>query len=193
MLLKKVNIMNPEEAIKKLKEGNARFVSGKSNHRDLVAQRRALVGGQKPFAIILTCSDSRVAPEHVFDAGLGDLFVVRTAGNIVDAIALGSMEYAAEHLGSTFLVVMGHESCGAVKAACMSDRAEGNIGAIVKELQSAVKMGNREPARVVEENVKYVLKTIRAKSGILSRLEKEGKLKIAGAVYALSTGEVSYF
>ncbi len=185
--------MNPDDAVKKLKEGNARFVAGKPSAKNLVSQRQSLVSGQKPFAIILTCSDSRVAPEHIFDAGLGEIFVVRTAGNIADAIALGSMEYAAEHLGSTLLVVMGHESCGAVKAACMSGHAEGNIGAIVKELQAAVKMGNKEPAKVVEENVKCVLEAIRKKSGILSNLEKEGKLRIAGAVYSLSPGEVSYF
>lgn len=178
--------------MKKLKDGNSRFVAGKSNHRDLVAQRKALVGGQKPFAIILTCSDSRVAPEHVFDAGLGELFVIRTAGNIADAIALGSMEYAAEHLGSTLLLVMGHESCGAVKAACMSESAPGNIGAVVKEMQEAVKLGGKAPEKVVPENVKCVLRAILGKSSILAHLESEGKLKIAGATYSLSTGEVSY-
>jgi carbonic anhydrase len=184
--------MNPDEAIRKLKEGNSRFVSGKSNHHDLVAQRKALVGGQKPFAIILTCSDSRVAPEHIFDSGLGELFVIRNAGNLAEPIAIGSMEYAAEHLGSTLLVVMGHESCGAVKAACMSEHAEGNIGAIVADLQEAVKMGNKEPERVAPENVKIVIGKIRSGSSILQHLEKDGKLKIIGATYSLSTGEVSY-
>lgn len=184
--------MNPDDAIKKLKEGNARFVSGKSNHRDLVAQRKTLVGGQKPFAIILTCSDSRVAPEHIFDAGLGELFVVRTAGNIADAIALGSMEYAAEHLGSTLLVVMGHSSCGAVNAACMADHAPGNIGAVVKELQEAVKLGGKAPEKVVVENIGCVLSAIRAKSHILQHLEHEKKLWIVGANYSLSSGEVQF-
>lgn len=181
--------MHPDDALTKLKEGNARFISGKAAGRNFVARRAELVSGQKPFAIILTCSDSRVAPEHIFDTGLGDIFVVRTAGNIADAIALGSIEYAAEHLGSALLVVMGHESCGAVKAACGADHAEGNIDAIVKELQVAVKIGGKDPARVVGENVKCVIKAIRSRSQICSRLEKEGKLKIAGAIYSLSTGK----
>ena len=175
-----------------LKQGNSRFASGKPVAKNLVARRAELVSGQKPFAIILTCSDSRVAPEHIFDAGLGDIFVVRNAGNLASQVALGSIEYAAEHLGSTLLVVMGHESCGAVKAACSSDHAEGNIDAIVKELQVAVKLGGKDPAKVVGENVKCVLKNIRKKSSILSHLEKGGKLKILGAVYSLSTGTVSY-
>jgi len=184
--------MDAEEAMRKLKEGNARFVEGKVSMKNFPQQRSALLAGQKPFAIVLTCSDSRVPPEHIFDAGLGELFVVRTAGNIADAIALGSMEYAAEHLGTSLLVVMGHTSCGAVNAACSSGHAEGNVKALVKELQEAVRLGGKSPEKVVVENVKCVLKAIREKSAILSRLEHEGKLKIAGAVYSLASGEVSY-
>lgn len=184
--------MNAGESLNRLKEGNDRFVSGKTAVKNLVTRRAELVSGQKPFAIILTCSDSRVAPEHIFDAGLGDLFVIRNAGNIATQAALGSIEYAAEHLGTPLLAVMGHESCGAVKAACASGHAEGNIDAIVKELQEAVKLGGKDPAKTVGENVKCVLKKIRAKSGICSHLEKEGKLKIVGAIYSLSSGAVSY-
>jgi carbonic anhydrase len=184
--------MDAEDALKKLKEGNARFISGKPSAKNLPSQRQALVSGQKPYAIILTCSDSRVAPEHIFDAGLGEIFVIRNAGNISEPIALGSIEYAAEHLGSLLLLVMGHESCGAVKAACSSDSAPGNIGAIVRDMQEAVKTGGKDPSKVVPENVKIVLRKIREKSGILSNLEKEGKLKIVGAVYSLASGEVSY-
>lgn len=181
-----------QPALAKLKEGNSRFVSGKPSPKNLVEQRQSLVSGQKPYAIILTCSDSRVSPEHIFDAGLGELFVIRNAGNIAEPIALGSIEYAAEHLGSALLVVMGHESCGAVKAACASEHAEGNIGAIVSELQEAVKFGGKDSAKVVVENVKCALESIRSKSGICAHLEKEGKLRIAGAVYSLATGQVSY-
>ena len=184
--------MASDEPLAKLKEGNSRFVSGRASGRNFVARRSELVSGQTPFAIVLTCSDSRVAPEHIFDAGLGDIFVIRNAGNLASPIALGSIEYAAEHLGSTLLVVMGHESCGAVKAACSADHAPGNIDAIVKELQEAVKLGGKEPGKVVRENVKCVLKTIRSRSSIVSHLEKEGKLKIAGAVYSLSTGKVEF-
>ena len=184
--------MDSNEALKMLKEGNARFVSGKPSAKDFSAQRKSLVSGQKPFAIILACSDSRVAPEHIFDAGLGGIFVIRTAGNIADAVALGSIEYAAEHLGTPLLVVMGHESCGAVGAACSSDHAPGNIDSIVKMLAEPVKSGNREPSKVVSENVLCVIANARKKSGIISHLEHESKLKIAGAVYSLQTGEVSY-
>ena len=183
--------MNATEALKKLKEGNARFVAGKPMARSLMKQRKDSVAGQHPFAIVLTCSDSRVPPEHIFDAGIGEIFVVRTAGNIADAVALGSLEYAAEHLHVPLLVVVGHEGCGAVAAACASDCAPGNIDCIVKEMQPAVKAGNKEPSRVITENVKCVLATLRRKSSILSHLEKEGKLKIAGGVYSLSTGAVS--
>jgi len=183
--------MNAEESLNRLEEGNARFVAGKMSHKDFVKRRAELVLGQKPYAIILTCSDSRVSPEHVFDAGLGEIFVVRNAGNLASTIALGSIEYAAEHLGTPLLVVMGHTSCGAVNAACASDSAPGNIDAIVKELQEAVKLGGKDQARTIGENVKCVLKTIRKKSSILSHLEKEGKLKILGATYSLSTGVVA--
>ncbi len=184
--------MGANQALAKLKEGNARFVAGKTSAKNLPEQRKSLVLDQKPFAIILTCSDSRVSPEHIFDAGLGELFVIRNAGNLVEPIALGSAEYAAEHLGTPLLVVMGHESCGAVGAACAGGRAQGNIGAIVKALAEPVRRGNGEPAAVVRENVLCAIEAARKNSGILSHLEKEGKLKIAGAIYSLQTGEVSY-
>jgi len=183
--------MDADDAFNKLKEGNARFVAGKSAGHSLPQHRKDTVAGQHPFAIVLTCSDSRVPPEHIFDAGIGELFVVRTAGNIADRVALGSLEYAAEHLHAPLIVVMGHESCGAVAAACASDSAPGHIDAIVKEIQPAVRAGNKEPSRVILENVKCVLAAMRAKSHILSHLEKEGKLKIVGTVYSLSTGAVS--
>jgi len=184
--------MDSSEPLEKLKHGNARFVAGKPSAKDLVARRKELVAGQTPFAIVLTCSDSRVAPEHIFDVGLGELFVVRNAGNLVEPIALGSIEYAAEHLHSPLLVVMGHSSCGAVNAACASDHAPGNIDAVVQAIQGAVKAGGKDPAKTVGENVKCVLAGIRAKSSILSHLEHEGKLKITGAVYSLESGEVRY-
>ena len=183
--------MDANEALNKLKDGNARFAAGKSAGHPLSQHRKDTMAGQHPFAIVLTCSDSRVPPEHIFDAGIGELFVVRTAGNIAGRVSLGSIEYAAEHLHSPLFVVMGHTSCGAVAAACASDSAAGHIDTIVKEMQPAVKAGNKEPARVVLENVKCVIATIRSKSHALSNLEKEGKLKIVGAVYSLDTGAVT--
>jgi carbonic anhydrase len=182
--------MDAKQAIERLKQGNARFVEGKPSAKNLTEQRKSLTSGQKPFAIVLTCSDSRVCPEHIFDAGLGEIFVVRTAGNIADAVALGSMEYAAEHLGCQALLVMGHTSCGAVNAACASDSAPGNIDTVVKELQGAVARGGKDQAKTVEQNVQSVMQSIRARSHILSHLEKEGKLSISGAVYSLASGEV---
>jgi carbonic anhydrase len=175
--------------LEKLMDGNKRFVSGKISPKNLPARRAELVSGQKPFAIILTCSDSRVSPEYIFDVSLGDIFVVRTAGNIADSIALGSMEYAAEHLGSTLLLVLGHEKCGAVNATCAGGRAPGNIAAIVSEIAPAAKAKGNNPEQTVPENVKCVIEKIRKKSAILSHLETEGKLKIAGAIYSLSSGE----
>lgn len=184
--------MDADGAIRKLQDGNARFVANKPSQKDFAAQRAAVVGGQKPYAIVLYCSDSRVPVEHIFDAGIGEIFGIRDAGNIADSFALGSIEYAAEHLHTPLLVVMGHTKCGAVAAACASDRAEGNVDAVVKEIQSAVQAGGKDPGKTVQENVCCVLAKIRAKSAIASHLEKEGRLKIAGAVYSLETGAVSF-
>ena len=175
--------------LERLLEGNKRFVSGKMAAKDFVARRSELVSGQKPFAIILTCSDSRVAPEYIFDVSLGDIFVVRTAGNIADSIALGSMEYAAEHLGSPLLLVLGHEKCGAVGATCAGGTPDGNIASIVQEIYPAARAMGNNPEKTVSENVKCVLGKIRKKSAILSHLENGGKLKLSGAIYSLSTGE----
>jgi len=183
--------MDANEALKKLQEGNARFVAGKPSHKDFVAQRASVVAGQHPYAVVLYCSDSRVPVEHIFDAGIGEIFGVRDAGNIVDSFALGSLEYGAEHLHAPLLVVLGHTKCGAVTAACSSDSAQGNIDAIVKEIQPAASAAGKDASKAVGENLKCVLAKLRAKSAILSHLEKEGKLKIVGAVYSLETGAVA--
>ena len=119
--------------------GNRRFVAGRPQARDLVSLRQKLVSGQSPKAIILSCSDSRVGPELIFDQSLGDIFVVRTAGNVADAIALGSIEYAVEHLHSPLLVVLGHQKCGAVNAACSGEKMpSSNLDAIVEKIRPAV-------------------------------------------------------
>jgi carbonic anhydrase len=184
--------MDANEALRKLAEGNARFVANKPSHKDFAAQRAANVAGQKPYAVVLYCSDSRVPVEHIFDAGIGEIFGVRDAGNIADQFALGSIEYAAEHLRTPLLVVLGHTKCGAVTAACACDHAEGNVDAVVREIQPAVQAGGKDPEKCVRENLKCVLAKIREKSAIASHLEKEGKLKIVGAVYSLETGAVSF-
>jgi len=132
--------ISPDEALKKLIDGNNRFVQSAQAQKDIGNNRRTeLTKGQHPFAVILSCSDSRVPPEHIFDQGLGDIFVVRVAGNVADSIELGSVEYAAEHLGVPLILVLGHQSCGAVKATVDGGKPEGNIESIVKKIAPAVK------------------------------------------------------
>src|SRR5271168_5492206 len=122
-----------------LMEGNQRFISGKTKSVDVVPLRQTLAKGQAPKVVVLACSDSRVSPEIVFDKSLGDLFVVRSAGNIADAIGVGSIEYAVEHLGSSVIVVLGHQKCGAVTAACSGDKMPtANLQAIVDKISPAV-------------------------------------------------------
>ena len=124
--------LDAEESLKKLMDGNRRFVSETYDRGDIGPGRRAEISkGQRPFAVIVDCSDSRVVPEFIFDQGLGDLFVIRTAGNIVDDIAIGSVEYAVKHLGVRLVLVLGHDDCGAVKATVAGGKAEGHIDAIL--------------------------------------------------------------
>ena len=129
--------VNTDDALKRLLDGNARFVAGKSdelNGSKLIERRAALTKDQKPFAVIVSCSDSRVPPEFVFNVGLGDIFVIRTAGEVVDTIALGSIEYAVEHLGSSLIVVLGHQQCGAVAAAVSGANETGKIPDVLKAI-----------------------------------------------------------
>lgn len=188
-----------DESLTKLMDGNQRFVSGSLAQKDLSdAKRKELTKGQKPFAIVLTCSDSRVSPELLFDQGLGDIFVIRVAGNVVDPIAIGSIEYAAEHLHSPLLIVLGHEKCGAVTATLETKgEPEGNIGAIVKKIMPAAKTAKKKGGTkdeileiAIKENVKNTSKEIMKKSKIISHLVHEGKLKIVAGEYSLQTGNV---
>ncbi|MEW6053710.1 MAG: carbonic anhydrase [Nitrospirota bacterium] len=188
-----------DEALQKLMDGNKRYVEGSLGQKDIGdTKRKELLKGQKPFAIVVTCSDSRVAPELLFDQGLGDLFVIRVAGNVVDPIGLGSIEYAAEHLHSPLLVILGHEKCGAVGATIdAKGKPEGNIGAIVKKIQPAAaaakkKGGSKDEIMeiAIHENVKNVYKDIMKNSSIIRHLADAGKLKIVGGEYMLSTGKV---
>lgn len=184
-----------------LMEGNARYMAGKPSMEHLGSVRRAsLVSGQKPLAIVLSCSDSRVPPEYVFDQGLGDIFVVRVAGNIADEVALGSLEYAAEHLGSPLLLVLGHESCGAVRAAVeLKGEPEGNIGSLVRLILPAVRQA-RDTAKytpggnlmdlAVRANASMSLTMILKRSEPLFHLASSGKLAVAKAVYHLESGRV---
>ncbi len=188
-----------EDALNKLTNGNKRFVNCNPGQKDVSATRRKeLVNGQHPFAIVVTCSDSRVSPEIVFDEGLGDIFVVRVAGNVLDPIALGSIEYAAEHLHAPLLILMGHDRCGAVSAAMDANgEVEGNIGAIVKKIMPAVKKAKTKGGSkdemldtAIRENVTLSYNDIQKQSPVLKHLIDKGELKVVAGIYHLASGEV---
>jgi carbonic anhydrase len=184
-----------DEALKMLMEGNERFVSGKPRSRaGDVARRAELAQSQSPYAVIVCCSDSRVGPELVFDSGLGDLFVIRTAGEVFADPGYGSIEYAVEHLHAPLVVVVGHERCGAVSAAVAGGEAPGHIASIVKALQPAVQATKGQPGDAIENAVKEQVRELVAKlqstGPILSEFAHEGKLKIVGAYHDLDTGKV---
>jgi carbonic anhydrase len=189
--------VNADEALKLLLAGNQRFVDGnlKSVTGDELAQRRAeLAQGQKPFAIIVCCSDSRVGPEIVFDQELGNLFVVRTAGEVLDAAGIGSIEYAVAHLGSPLLLVLGHEHCGAVAAAVADAKEPGHIASVVKAIRPAVARTKAEPGdpvdNAVRANAQDVAAHLRGMGPVLSEAVKAGRLKVTSAVCSLRTGKV---
>ena len=187
----------PDKIWADLVSGNERFAAGKTKPRALVPLRQSLAKGQHPKAIILSCSDSRVPPEILFDQSLGDLFVVRSAGNIADAIGLASMEYAVEHLGSTVLVVMGHTKCGAVTAASAGEKMPtSNLQALVDQIQPAVaKVKDSSNAdtlveSAIQENVRQSARDVLAHSEVLRHAKDEGKLTVVEAEYQLDTGKV---
>jgi carbonic anhydrase len=186
-----------DQAIKKLQDGNQRYVQAKFQNAGKAAKRRAEVAkGQKPFAVVVGCSDSRVPPEVIFDQGLGDLFIIRLAGNIVDDAALGSIEYAVDHLGAPLIVVLGHERCGAVTAAVQGGEAHGHLPALVKAIQPAVDKVKGKPGDTVDNairaNVAYVSGQIRTSEPILAPAAKAGKVKVMGAYYDLDDGKVTF-
>jgi len=190
----------PEEALARLLAGNARFCAGKTIHpHQTLARRKSLSRAQAPHTIVVCCSDSRVPPELLFDQGLGDLFVVRVAGNVVDEAALGSIEYAAEHLGTRALLVLGHSKCGAVKATVDAWKKgafpEGHVYRVASLILPAVSDARRLKgdlvANAVSANVRRVASGLRASRPVLAPRLSRGILKIYGAVYDLDTGRVS--
>jgi len=177
-----------------LRTGNQRFVSGNVKHpHQQIEYRESLAAGQHPSAVVLTCSDSRVSPELIFDQGLGDLFVIRTAGNVVDAIGVGSIEYAVEHLHTGLVVVMGHEKCGAVTATLEGGDAQGGIKAIVDQIRTHLAEENvtttDNVTLGVDANVKAVVRQLSTSEPVLKEKVANG-LKIVGARYNLATGIV---
>ncbi|MEN9355497.1 MAG: hypothetical protein RL318_2822, partial [Fibrobacterota bacterium] len=183
--------------VQRLVDGNKRFLDGRSLNIERDAGRRLEVAkGQHPFAIILTCSDSRVPPEILFDQGLGELFVVRTAGNVADDIALGSMEYAAEHLNVKLIVVLGHERCGAVQATVDGGELPGHISSIGAKIKPAVAIGKAFPGDKVDNcvraNVVNVMSGLRESKPILAHLIEKGELAVVGARYDLDDGTMTW-
>jgi carbonic anhydrase len=191
-------IPSADDVWNNLVAGNHRFVDGKPEGRDLVSLRNKLASGQSPMAIILSCSDSRVGPELIFDQSLGDLFVVRTAGNVADAVALGSIEYAVDHLHSPLLVVLGHQKCGAVNAACSGEKMPSrNLEAIVEKIDPAVTQAKTYSKAdnlvesAIKENVHRSAGDLLSNSKIVRDAVKSGKLKVIEAEYELDTGKVA--
>lgn len=206
--------LTADEALRKLMDGNKRYAEGQptNSSRSDAHSRSELAHSQKPYAIILTCSDSRVPPELIFDKGLGEIFVIRTAGNVPDPIVLGSIEYAADHLGSPLIMVLGHERCGAVTATVESHgKTSGskNIDAIVKAVGPSTRAAAKECEAckadskcaktrtaefvecVVDANAKRIAANLTRQSLILNRLEREKKITIVAAKYDLDNGLVS--
>ena len=195
--------LTPDAALQRLVVGNKRFVKAHLTHRALAVKemRKELAGGQKPYATILSCSDSRVPPEIVFDETLGQLFVVRVAGNILDPVVLGSIEYAVQHLGSALIMVLGHEACGAVAAAYdAAGKPEGNIGAVVDPILPAAQkakdtMKGKSRAEQVEAaidlNIGLVADGLTVQSPVVKEYVDRGVLKIVKGKYHLRRGEVT--
>ena len=218
-------IVPPAEAMSRLKEGNGRYTKGNQQHPHESSEERAYIAinsyenagmiflgmtaaeaakrraeltkSQHPFAIIVSCSDSRVPPEIVFDQGLGDLFVIRVAGNVIDDQSLGSIEYAVDHLAVRLIVVLGHQRCGAVKAAKETIAAKGkapaHIQSLVMAIQPAVEATvNGDLEATVKANVKDVVQALRSSTPILKPKVDSGELKVLGAYYSLDTGSVTF-
>ena len=188
--------ISPDRAIEMLKEGNQRFLNKNETERDLHVQVNQTSGGQFPYAAVLSCIDSRVHVELTFDQGIGDIFSARVAGNIINEDILGSIEYACGVAGSKAILVLGHTKCGAVTAACQGVEL-GNITALLSKVKPAIKevqerTGQLEVEEVTKSNVNQSIQEIREKSALLADLEKEGKIKIVGAVYHVEDGRVTF-
>jgi len=197
--------MTPALSLEILKEGNSRFLKNKKADRNLLEQVEDTSTGQFPFATVLSCIDSRVSSELIFDQGIGDLFSIRIAGNFVNEDILGSMEFACKLAGTKLVVVLGHTACGAVKGACDHARL-GNLTALINKIEPAVE-AVKEPKdeslrnsgnidfvnEVSEKNVLMTIDNIRSQSEVLAEMEKNGEIKIIGGMYNIKTGVVNFF
>jgi carbonic anhydrase len=190
--------LTPKQAVQMLKDGNDRFVNGQAVKRDLRAQAAATAAGQYPYAVILSCIDSRTSSELLMDLGLGDAFNVRIAGNVVNEDILGSMEFATAAAGSKVIAVIGHTACGAVKGARDSVKL-GNLTGLLSKIQPAVRAESRgrkdaTPVdAIAERNVRMTIEDIRAKSPIIRELEQKGSIMLVGGMHDIATGRITFF
>lgn len=187
--------LTADQSLERLMAGNARYLAGKSQYLDSVEERRKeLVGGQAPFATILACSDSRVPVEILFDQGLGDIFVIRVAGNTLDDFVQASLDFATGVLKTPLVMVLGHEECGAVIASLEKETPPGALGSLVKQIRGALQEHQCPPENplscAIQDNVKWVVKQISVSQPTLGPLVASGKVKIQGAVYDLESGKV---
>ncbi|MBF9234113.1 carbonic anhydrase [Microvirga alba] len=194
------NAIGPDEALKRIIDGNARYAANTASNKDFSAGRAARATAQYPIASIISCADSRVAPELVFDQGPGELFVVRLAGNFVNNDGLASIEYGVNYLGVPLVMVLGHTGCGAVDATIkvLKDNVElpGHIPALVNSIKPAVEAAKKKNpsdllAEATAENVRYNVQRLNESDPIVSKLVKDGKVKVVGGVYDIATGKVN--
>jgi carbonic anhydrase len=188
--------LTPSQALDQLMKGNARFVAHGAQHpHETAARMTEVAAGQHPLAVVLSCSDSRVPPELVFDQGLGDVFTVRVAGNVLDDAVVGSIEYAVEHTGTPLVIVLGHEKCGAVTAAVNGAEGGNHIHAVTDPIMPVVaeaKKDTRDPVdAAIRLNVKKVVGELENSTPILAARAKDGSIQIVGAYYSLDTGKVT--
>lgn len=195
--------MSPQEIEQRLKDGNQRFVSDKMQNRDLLLHAAQSATGQYPAAVILNCMDSRTPPEIVFDQGIGDVFAIRIAGNIINNDVLGSMEFGAKLMGAKLIAVIGHTSCGAMRGACQQAKL-GYLTQLLKKIQPATMQAKKQSKNtdcsnddfineIAKDNVLLVIKQIETQSSVLKQLITQGKLGIIGGMQDLTTGQITFF
>jgi len=192
------NVIDPDAALERLMSGNARYVDGVAKRHDFKTEREALAGGQNPFAAILSCADSRIAPEYAFDAARGDLFVVRVAGNFANEDMIASLEYGVSVLNVPLIMVLGHGACGAVDATVKSvqdgTRLPGHLPSLVSAITPAVKAATGMTGNLldnaIKENVVLNVQALRTATPILSKAVEDKKLRVVGGIYNLATGKV---
>jgi len=192
--------LTAEQACEVLEDGNKRFINNLKINRNLLAQMNDTANGQYPFAVVLSCMDSRTSTELVFDQGLGDIFSIRIAGNVINDDIVGSMEYACKVVGSKLIVVLGHTRCGAIKGAC--DKVEmGNLTGLLEKIKPAIEKADTHhehahhlifPEKVAHVNVLLSMEEILERSSIIRQLFKDGKIGLVGGMYSVETGRVSF-